>query len=44
MSDVYRRARSQLRKWRIATNPTTASRAEAAERIRSDEAWKTLST
>jgi len=44
LSDVYRRARSQLRKWKIMANPTTAARAEAAERIRSDEAWKTLST
>jgi diadenosine tetraphosphate (Ap4A) HIT family hydrolase len=44
LSDVYRRARSQLRKWKIVANPTTAARVEAAERIRSDEAWKTLST
>lgn len=44
LSDVYRRARSQLRRWKIVVNPTTAARAEAAERIRSDEAWKTLST
>jgi diadenosine tetraphosphate (Ap4A) HIT family hydrolase len=43
-SDVYRRARSQLRKWKIAPNPTTAARADAAARIRSDDAWKTLST
>lgn len=42
-SDVYRRARSQLRKWRLATNPTTAERAAAAERLRSDDAWTTLS-
>ena len=44
LSDVYRRARSQLRKWRIVPNPTTAARAETAERIRSDDAWKPLST
>ncbi len=44
LSDVYRRARSQLRKWRIVSNPTTAARAEAAARIRSDDAWKPLST
>ena len=43
-SDVYRRGRSQLRKWKISRNPTTAARAEAAERLRSDGAWKTLST
>jgi diadenosine tetraphosphate (Ap4A) HIT family hydrolase len=43
-SDVYRRARSQLRKWGIRPNPSTAARAEAAERIRSDDAWNTLST
>ena len=44
LSDVYRRARSQLRKWKLARNPTTADRAAAAERLRSDDAWKTLST
>lgn len=43
-SDVYRRARSQLRQWKLAGNPTTADRAAAAERLRSDEAWKSLST
>jgi diadenosine tetraphosphate (Ap4A) HIT family hydrolase len=43
-SDVYRRARSQLRKWKLVRNPTTADRASAAERLRSDDAWKTLST
>jgi diadenosine tetraphosphate (Ap4A) HIT family hydrolase len=44
LSDVYRRVRSLLRKWKVTTNPSTAARAEAAERIRSHEAWKTLST
>jgi diadenosine tetraphosphate (Ap4A) HIT family hydrolase len=44
VSDVYRRARTQLRKWGLRPNPTSAARADAAERIRSDEAWKTLST
>jgi diadenosine tetraphosphate (Ap4A) HIT family hydrolase len=43
-SDVYRRGRSLLRKWGVARNPTTAARAEAAARIRDDEAWKSLST
>ncbi|MGN6393048.1 MAG: HIT family protein [Gemmatimonadales bacterium] len=44
VSDVYRRARTQLRKWGLRPNPTSAARADAAERIRSDEAWTTLST
>jgi diadenosine tetraphosphate (Ap4A) HIT family hydrolase len=44
LSDVYRRGRSVLRKLGIVTNPTTAARAEAAGRIRDDEAWKSLST
>jgi diadenosine tetraphosphate (Ap4A) HIT family hydrolase len=43
-SDVYRRGRSLLRQWRLARNPSTADRTAAAERIRSDDAWKTLST
>ena len=43
-SDVYRRARSQLRKWKLVRNPPTADRSAAAERLRSDDAWKTLST
>jgi diadenosine tetraphosphate (Ap4A) HIT family hydrolase len=43
-SDVYRRARSQLRQWKLARNPTPADRAAAAERLRSDDAWKSLST
>jgi hypothetical protein len=44
VSDVYRRARSLLRKWGVARNPTSAIRADAAARIRDDEAWKSLST
>ncbi len=44
LSDVYRRGRSQLRQWKLAHNPTTADRAAAAERLRSDDAWKSLST
>jgi diadenosine tetraphosphate (Ap4A) HIT family hydrolase len=43
-SDVYRRARIQLRHWKLARNPTTADRAAAAERLRNDAAWKSLST
>jgi len=44
LSDVYRRARSQLRHWKLTPNPSSADRAAAAERIRSDDAWKSLST
>lgn len=44
MSDLYRRGRSLLRKWGVTANPPTASRADAAARIRDDEAWKSLST
>ena len=43
-SDVYRRGRSLLRQWRLARNPSIADRAAAVEGIRSDDAWKTLST
>ena len=43
-SDVFRRGRSLLRHYGIATNPSLAMRAEAAARIRDDEAWKSLST
>jgi hypothetical protein len=43
MSDVSRRGRSLLRKWGLAPNPPTTARAEAAARIRDDDAWKTLS-
>jgi len=43
-SDLYRRGRSLLRQWGIAANPPTAARADAAARIRDDEAWKALST
>jgi diadenosine tetraphosphate (Ap4A) HIT family hydrolase len=44
LSDVYRRGRSFLRRWGVAANPSTAARADAAGRIRDDEAWKSLST
>jgi diadenosine tetraphosphate (Ap4A) HIT family hydrolase len=43
-SDVYRRARSELRRLGVTGNPPTSARAEAAERIRNDPAWKPLST
>jgi diadenosine tetraphosphate (Ap4A) HIT family hydrolase len=43
-SDLVRNARSRLRQWKLARNPTTADRAAAAERLRSDDAWKSLST
>jgi diadenosine tetraphosphate (Ap4A) HIT family hydrolase len=43
-SDVYRRGRSLLRQWGVAPNPSTAARADAAARIRDDEAWRALST
>lgn len=44
ISDVYRRARTVLRRWGMARNPSSAARAEVAGRIREDPAWKTLST
>jgi diadenosine tetraphosphate (Ap4A) HIT family hydrolase len=44
VSDLYRRGRSLLRKWGVAPNPPTGSRADAAARIRDDAAWKSLST
>jgi diadenosine tetraphosphate (Ap4A) HIT family hydrolase len=44
ISDVYRRARTMMRRWGVARNPTAAARAEVAGRIREDPAWKTLST
>ena len=44
VTDLYRRGRSLLRKWGVASNPPTAARADAAARIRDDEAWKALST
>jgi diadenosine tetraphosphate (Ap4A) HIT family hydrolase len=44
ISDVYRRGRTVLRRWRVARNPTSAARAEVVGRIREDPVWKTLST
>jgi len=43
VSDVFRRGRSLLRKWGMAPNPPATARADAAVRIRDDEAWKALS-
>jgi diadenosine tetraphosphate (Ap4A) HIT family hydrolase len=43
-SDLYKRGRSLLRGWGLADNPTPAARAEAAARLRQDEAWKRLNT
>jgi diadenosine tetraphosphate (Ap4A) HIT family hydrolase len=44
VSDVYRRGRTLLRQWRLLKNPSPSARADAAARIRSDEAWRRLST
>jgi diadenosine tetraphosphate (Ap4A) HIT family hydrolase len=44
LSDVYKRGRTLLRGWGLARNPSPASRAAAADRIRQDEAWTRLST
>lgn len=44
LSDVYKRGRTLLRSWGLATNPTAAARAETAARLREDGAWKRLST
>jgi diadenosine tetraphosphate (Ap4A) HIT family hydrolase len=43
-SDLYRRGRTLLRRWGALSNPTAAARADAAARIRDDEAWRALST
>ena len=44
VSDVYRRGRTLLRQRGLLRNPTASARAEAAARIRSDEAWRRLNT
>jgi diadenosine tetraphosphate (Ap4A) HIT family hydrolase len=44
LSDVYKRGRTLLRGWGLASNPSQAARANAAARIRQDEAWSRLST
>src|SRR5215211_5737145 len=43
-SDLYRRARTLLRRLGLLPNPSAAARADAAARLRDDEAWSTLST
>jgi diadenosine tetraphosphate (Ap4A) HIT family hydrolase len=44
LSDLYRRVRMWLRQAGLARNPTAADRAQAAARIREDEAWRPSST
>ncbi len=43
-SDLYRKMRMWLRRARLARNPTAADRAEAARRMREDDAWRRSST
>lgn len=42
LSDVYKRVRTVLRGWGLASNPTAESRAHMAGRIRGDASWTTL--
>lgn len=44
VSDVYRRGRTLLRRLGALANPSPAARADAAARIRDDDAWKPSST
>ena len=44
LSDVYKRGRTLLRGWGIASNPPVQARADVAARIRQDPAWTRLST
>jgi diadenosine tetraphosphate (Ap4A) HIT family hydrolase len=44
LSDVYKRGRTLLRGWGVASNPSAAARADASVRIRQDPAWKRLNT
>ena len=44
VSDLYRKARMWLRRTGLARNPTPVERAQAAARIREDEAWRRSST
>ncbi|MGH7499760.1 MAG: HIT family protein [Gemmatimonadales bacterium] len=41
-SDLFRRLRGILRGWGIAHNPSPQSRAETADRIRSEDVWRRL--
>lgn len=43
-SDLYKKARMYLRRAGIARNPTPADRAAMAERLRTDPAWKRLTS
>jgi diadenosine tetraphosphate (Ap4A) HIT family hydrolase len=43
-SDLYRRARTLLRRLGVLPNPPVAARADAAARLRDDDAWTTSST
>ena len=43
-SDLYRRGRTLLRRLGVLPNPPAAARADAAARLRDDDAWKTSST
>jgi diadenosine tetraphosphate (Ap4A) HIT family hydrolase len=43
-SDLFRRGRTLLRRFGVLTNPLPAARADAAARLRDDEAWTALST
>jgi len=43
-SDLYRRGRTLLRRLGVLRNPSAAARADAAARLRDDDAWKTSST
>jgi diadenosine tetraphosphate (Ap4A) HIT family hydrolase len=40
VSDVYRRARTLLRRWGVLRNPSAEARTEAAGRIRESDLWK----
>lgn len=41
-SDLFRRGRGLLRGWGLASNPSAAARADAADRIRAEDVWRTL--
>lgn len=41
-SDLFRRGRSLLRGWGLAPKPSAAARADAAERIRAEDVWRTM--
>jgi diadenosine tetraphosphate (Ap4A) HIT family hydrolase len=43
-SDLYRKARMQLRRFGLARNPSTEDRARVAGRLREDSAWRRSST